>query len=440
MQLSSSRKSTSYAIHCVAVALALGYFCLAIWSKQPGGVTLFPFLGLMGSMSAILFGFYGVTKNVSFEMSFGFVLGWAVIYRLIALVGAPVMEDDQYRFMLDGCVFLEYGNPYGVSPLSLFAGNNLSRECADTLNWVNNPHLATIYGPVLEVLFAISSWVSPANVSVLQILMASFDIGVIVILSLYTSPRNVMLYAWCPLVLKEFAFTAHPDVVSVFLLLWAFYLGRTRRPLLAAAALACACAAKVFALVLAPFLLLLLPPRAWIVFVITVAVWYLPFLLIGDGGTSILSIFASSWLFNPTVFLGLTTLFNDTSARLIALALFTALWGTYLLIWWPTRTLNGLPRGDILFAVFLLLSPVFNAWYGIWILAFAVIRPSMWAWSFSIALLLSYVTGINWLESGLHAYEMADWAVWLEMGILGIAVLIYGVRHLSQRNKIKVSL
>ncbi len=421
MQPLSSRKIYC---HAVAFSLAVGYGCLAIWSKKVGGVQLFPFLVLMVGMSIMLFCLYWLLNKKEISLSMGYVLGWAIVYRLVALIGAPIMEDDQYRFMLDGCAFLEYGTPYGIAPLALFETNSLSPVCADLLNWVNNPDIATIYGPALQVLFAAASFVAPANVDILQLLMVSFDIGIIAILCGYTSPRNVMLYAWCPLVLKEFAFTAHPDVVAVFLLLAAFYLGRLQKPLLAATVLASACAAKVFALILAPFLLLMLPRKSWVTFIVILATWYIPFLLMGEGGTAILGGFASGWQFNPILFLGLTQVFNDATARLLALALFSAVCGIYIIRWWPNRDINNLPRGDILFAVFLLLSPVFNAWYAVWILAFAVIRPAAWSWSFSIALLLTYVTGINWIESGLRAYQMADWAVALEIIIVILAVAL----------------
>lgn len=464
--------------HLGAFSLALGYAYLAAGSMQAGGWQLLPFLVLLAAMSALSFALYWFAGYKNVALSAGFVLSWAVVYRLIALVGAPIMEDDQYRFMLDGCVFLEYGNPYGITPLSLFANNNLSPPCAALLNWVNNPDLATIYAPVLQLLFAVSSFIAPANVTLLQLLMAGFDLGIILILLRYAAPRKVLLYAACPLILKEFAFTAHPDVVAVLLLLGAFYLTRIGKPLLAATALASACAAKVFALILAPFLLLLLPRKAWGVFIAVLGAWYLPFLLTADGGASVLGGFASGWLFNPLGFLALTHLFTDSTARLLALAGFAAIWGLYLAHWWRQQiahkaadkaadgAANGavdgavdgaatgmadgmahkaagavampvllpvlLPRGDFLFAAFLLLSPVFNPWYGVWILAFAALRPAVWSWAFSVALLLSYATGINGAEANLQAYTMADWAVALEIGIIAFAAAVSIYRHFNK--------
>ena len=53
------------------------------------------------------------------------------------------------------------------------------------------------------------------------------------------------------------------------------------------------------------------------------------------------------------------------------------------------------PRGDWAFAALLVFSPVVNAWYLIWLLVFATLYPSRWAWVASVTFLMSYVTGIN---------------------------------------------
>ncbi len=420
--------------HLYALAMASGFTCLVFWSKQVGGVPLFSFLALMSSMTVGLFGYYLLLNKLKITLSISFVLFWAVTYRLLALLGLPIMEDDQYRFMLDGCVFLEYGSPYGMAPLSLFASNSLSPACAELLNWVNNPDIATIYGPVLQILFLGASFISTANVTILQAIMALFDIGIVLLLLRYASPNKVLLYAWCPLVLKEFAFTAHPDVVGVFLLLAAYYCARIEKPNWSAILLASACAAKVFAIILAPFLLLLIPRKSALLFLAALAAWYLPFIWLGSGA-DVLGGFARSWLFNPTLFSGFLSAFSDQNARWLSLVLFSLVWCAYFLNWWTDRNLDALPRGDFLFVAFLLLSPIFNAWYGVWILAFAVVKPSAWAWSFSLALLLTYVTGINWMESGLRAYQMAGWAQAGEITIIAaggvLSYLIYkrGKQH-----------
>ena len=80
-----------------------------------------------------------------------------------------------------------------------------------------------------------------------------------------------------------------------------------------------------------------------------------------------------------------------------------------------------IPRGDWIFGAFLVASPVINPWYLLWLLPFAAIIPSAWAWTASVAVLLAYVTGINLNASDLHAYQQPSWVRPLEFGAILLA-------------------
>jgi len=77
-----------------------------------------------------------------------------------------------------------------------------------------------------------------------------------------------------------------------------------------------------------------------------------------------------------------------------------------------------IPRGDWIFGAFLLVSPVINPWYLLWLLPFAVIVPSVWAWTASVAVLLAYVTGLNLNDSELQTYQQPAWVRPLEFGLI----------------------
>jgi alpha-1,6-mannosyltransferase len=72
----------------------------------------------------------------------------------------------------------------------------------------------------------------------------------------------------------------------------------------------------------------------------------------------------------------------------------------------------------------LLCAPVVNAWYLVWLLPFAVIYPSRWAWVASVSVLLSYAVGLNLAGSSLGAYELPVWIITLEYGVILLALLI----------------
>ncbi|MEM9620033.1 MAG: hypothetical protein AAF993_00195, partial [Pseudomonadota bacterium] len=87
----------------------------------------------------------------------------------------------------------------------------------------------------------------------------------------------------------------------------------------------------------------------------------------------------------------------------------------------PEHYLGGM---TFLFALLLFVLPVFNPWYMVWWLAFAVLRPTVTAWTCSVVLLLSYVTGINTGDTNLQLYQMPTWALWLEFGAVALALAV----------------
>ena len=63
-----------------------------------------------------------------------------------------------------------------------------------------------------------------------------------------------------------------------------------------------------------------------------------------------------------------------------------------------------------------------NPWYLLWLLPFAVVFPSFWAWTASAAILLSYITGLNLPDYTLQPYEQPVWARGLEFGLILLAL------------------
>ena len=61
-----------------------------------------------------------------------------------------------------------------------------------------------------------------------------------------------------------------------------------------------------------------------------------------------------------------------------------------------------------------------NSWYFLWVLPFAVIYPSFWAWGASFALMLSYATGFNLDDVNLELFEIPLWVQWLEYSSIAL--------------------
>ena len=115
------------------------------------------------------------------------------MFLLIGVWGEPILEDDYFRFLLDACLFVTYGSPYGIASESLFLTNDFTPECNAMLTGVNNPHLATIYAPFLQYVFLLSHLISPVNLDLLQLIIVLFDLSIIYVLGKLASARLVRI-------------------------------------------------------------------------------------------------------------------------------------------------------------------------------------------------------------------------------------------------------
>lgn len=373
------------------------------------------------------------------------LLAFAVLFRVLGVLGFPVLEDDIYRYLWDGWMFVETGTPYGTPPASI-ADAQLNERFADVLDRINYPEVATVYGPLLQLVFAAGYLVAPGAVWPLQCIAAAADIALLLLLlqlvGRHSKARLLcwVLYAWSPLLIKEFATTAHPDVIGALLVVLAWRAQRAGHWWLVGALLGLAVGVKPFALVIAPFLIGF-NPRAIAGFGLAVIGLTVPFLAGSFGAGSFelhgflqttagvwlpegLRVMGSGWLFNAGLYefalwLGVT---NLDVLRALALASFGLVWGWQL---WRTLWRGAGTRSLVwLFGLFLLVVPALNPWYLVWWLPMAVLRPSVTPWVASFAVLLSYVSGINLgLGSGLGLYEVPGWVLGLEFGSIGLAAL-----------------
>ncbi len=403
-------------VDAVGAWCALGYAALAFAARQPGEPDLATFFVLVAWTGLPVFGLYLYFRRRGEPFPVSRLIFWAVVFRICGLAGGPFYEDDFYRYLWDAHRFATTGTPYGAAPEEFFVDPGVPVPFQGVLDGINYPELPTIYGPTTQLVFLFGYGLQPASVTALQAVLIAVDLATVALLLRLTSPANVLLYAWCPLVVKEIAFTAHPDGAGVCLLLAAIVLSRNRRWPGAAVCLGLAAGAKTFGLVLAPLVLAGARVRHWLVFGVTLAALYGPFALLGGTDLASLQVFARDWEFNSALYGLLATVAPRFEARLVLGFAFAAFWCYYL--WYTRRGAHGIPRGDWVFGALLASSPVINPWYLLWLLPFAAVYPSVWAWTASVALLLSYVTGLNLQDYQMHPYAQPLWARWLQFGLV----------------------
>ncbi len=226
-------------------------------------------------------------------------LSCSVVFRLLAVFSEPIQEQDFYRYLWDGQAVMAGVSPYRYSPqqvlqatsgdqavpddlLRLVAIRDANPAASVILSRVHYSELPSIYPPVSQAVFAAVTWTTPRNalvgfrIIVLKIWLVCFDLGVLLLVAhlLRHAGHRVgwaLAWGWSPLVIKEFANSAHLDVIAVFFCTCAVYamsrglFSRQRGVVptissrhsdlwmfLGAASLALAVGAKLYPIVLAP--------------------------------------------------------------------------------------------------------------------------------------------------------------------------------------------
>lgn len=399
---------------------SLAYLYMALNSRYYGHFELTQLLSVGLFCAALSFWVWHIHNRQNIDINLRTLIGFAVLFRIIGGFTFPVLEDDFYRYLWDARMTIETGSPYGVAPADFFGTQHASEQFEVILDGINYPFIETIYGPTSQWLFALAYLIAPGEIWALQALLGLIDLAIILLLLKLAKPTSVLLYAWSPLVIKEFVVTAHPDIAGVMPIVLALFMLKKRQFVSVGICMALACGVKIFAVMLLPFLLRF-EWKAWFAFLVTAALIAAPFGIKEAWLPEGLSSMSSDWLFNaPLYLLASITLGKWVSLSSVKLALIGTLAvasASYLLFYLkkgPSVIAHQALRGDLLYAGLFLCAPVFNAWYLVWLLPFAVLRPSPWAWLASVTILLSYASGINLSNSDLEPYTHWNWVIALE--------------------------
>ena len=358
-------------------------------------------------------------------------LGWAIGFRLVASLTQPLMEDDWARYLWDGWRFLTTGNPYHAAPADFFTDPSVPERLQQRLSEINNPHLPTVYGPLLQVGFAFAAWVAPGELWPWKLVTLAADLGVLGLVHRTFGSRAAALYGWCPLVIHETCVNAHADVLAVLPLVAAAWAHQRQRRWTTGIALGLAVSGKVLALPAVPFLLGVRNTRGWAVLALTVLALHAPFWSSSGIGSS-LQTFAAGWEFNSSLVGIFGAFLPPTAARMLALALV----GPFLAIhlWRCVRQPPTPPRLDMVFGGVLVASAVVNPWYLLWMAPFAAAHPTLTGWTAMAAVLLSYATALNLGIQGPGPYSHPAWLRPIEYGMIAAAALWDGRRSLRSRS------
>ncbi len=366
------------------------------------------------------------------------VLIFAALFRLVLLFSEPIQEDDFYRYLWDGKVVASGLNPYRFTPREVQTANGKEgllqpyRELAETdahsallLSRINHPDVPTLYPPVAQAVFGLAALVAPGSLLALRLIFFCFDLAVCLVIvkllcHLGRSPLWVLIYAWSPLVIKETINSSHYDVVPTFLLVLALLALVTGRLSVGFLSLGGAILGKVFPVVLLPLFVW----HAWrrcgsgracgglVLTGLVILGGYAPFAAAGSGLWQGVVTFAEHWQTNSFVFPLLQQMIADRwlANGIVAGCLAGAVW--VALRWNREGNDVGFLRGCFfVMGTLLLLSPVGNPWYFLWVMPFVCLFPRV-SWLLLSGLLGLYYTAFYFLYRGEP--ETFRWVVWLE--------------------------
>jgi alpha-1,6-mannosyltransferase len=238
-------------VACVSLVL----YGVGLGTQRAGDITWFIRVAL-GQSILYLVAAWLVLRAAPARSTLVIALVFAALFRLGILFAPPYLSDDIYRYIWDGRVQAAHINPYRYIP----ADQALSRLRDDRIyTRINRRDYAhTIYPPVAEVIYLATTRLTE-SVTWMKATMVFFEgVACWALLGLLASlgwPRQrILIYAWSPLAVWEFAGSGHVDAAAIAFIALALFLHRRRMKTAAGVSLACAALVKLFPAVLLPAL------------------------------------------------------------------------------------------------------------------------------------------------------------------------------------------
>jgi alpha-1,6-mannosyltransferase len=415
-----------------------------------GGVIVNAAVHAGGSVSAqlnatalLVVVFLSLSLWVCFDLRFEKIkishnLGLAIGLGLLGLACEPLLEDDHFRYLWDGYVFATHGQVYALPPQAYFDNPLVSSAMQAVLNGVSHPDLKTIYGPLMQAVFALCYAIAPAQLWPLKLLL--LGVSILTLWQLHKmgcKPKWILLLVLNPLVIKETTLSAHPDAIIGLIFLGASNLWSRKLYLAAVILVSCSVGLKLSCLVVLALFFIDQQGRfrmqLLLASAVTLAAIYLSTWAIASG-TEIpgLLAFGQRWVFNPLIYRLIEPFFSPQQARFIAAILFVCIYLGVVLTWIDQLKRSGVtlvtPTVCLLPVVVILitLSPVNNPWYWLWIMPLAAAASSHLVWLLAGTSLLSYAHMAN------TQFTVPMWATGVQLVVLGL-LLFWG--SLWQRNR-----
>jgi hypothetical protein len=236
--------------------------------------------------------------------------------------------------------------------------------------------------------------------------------------------------------------SAHPDLLIGASFLWASLLWQRGKHTPAALVVCLAIGMKLSALIALPFFLFTregkISLRICGAVSLGLALALSPQLAaFFAADTQGLTALGGQWVFNPLLFRPLSALMGDSAARVFIAIVFCIAWCVIAVRWYVTK--GDAPPIVPVFIALLLLSPVVNAWYWLWILPLALPRFSLVTWVGASVSLCAYAHILSTLSRGHAASDFVVplWSTTLQLvGLFAALALMVKQRQRDVPNSV----
>lgn len=424
-----------------ALLLLLGCGTLVLYrigagAKSADDIRWFLKVALVQSALYLLASFI-ILRSRSSRATLLITIFFAVLFRLSILFSPPYLSDDIYRYVWDGRVQAAGINPYRHIPAAPELAHLRDDAIYPRINRRDYAH--TIYPPVAQMVFLLTTRISE-SVSWMKFTMIVFEaLAVWAIAQLLASfglaRERILMYAWHPLVIWEFAGSGHADAIAIAFIALAFLAWRKNAHLGAGVALACAALTKLIPLVLFPALLRQGRWRVIVAFAATIIVGYLGYLSVGPvAAMGSLPVYSSE----QGLMTGKQYYLLNVSRRLFGAGMSPFVYicaGLVVMAAIALWVLLRKPRPDekleapmaLATGTTVLFAPHYS-WYFTWLVPFLCFTPSLWMFYLTIAGFLLYRT---WLGDSPDDMLVLNSLIYLPTVLIALIEFIWRRRRIS---------
>jgi len=337
------------------------------------------------------------------------VLVLGCLFRLSILFAPPYLSDDIYRYVWDGRVQAAGINPYRYVPADENLQSLRDEKIYPKINRRDYAH--TIYPPVAEAVFLLTTRVSE-SITWMKATMIGFEAlavwAIIQLLTFCGLPRQrILIYAWHPLLIWEFAGSGHVDPIAIAFIALALLARRKNAEIATGVALGGVALAKIFPIVVLPALLKRWNLKIPLAAAITILLGYIPYLSVGPRGALVflLGHAPERGIESGEQFFLLSAINRLPWGLHVPTAAFAVLAVLIMggLAVWMVRTQksgeqNYIGNALVLAATFTVLVTPHFPWYYAWLVPFLCFVPSVPVFYLSVSSFLLYLTWLYWSD------------------------------------------